>query len=81
MFVEARKMEYRGSERRVSKTTNQEYLVVHVEDESGSSYRLLDRNLEHFTQLKKGSLYDLTLNLRLGRYMNVSIARISPHKG
>ena len=81
MFVEARQLEYRGSEKRISKSTKLEYLVVHVEDESGNSYRLLDRNLEHLGQLKKGSIYDLILDLRLGRYTNVSIARITPHKG
>lgn len=43
MIVEAKNLEIRGVEKRTSKKSEEEYLIVCVEDETGRAYELLDR--------------------------------------
>ena len=80
MIVEARNLEIRGVEKRTSKKSNDEYLIVRVEDETGRSYELLDRDAENMSHYKRGVECDLTLDLRLGKYTNVSIVKMDIHK-
>lgn len=80
MIVEAKNLEVRGVEKRVSKKTNDEYLIVRVEDETGRAYELLDRDAENQPLYKRGIQCDLTLDLRLGKYTNLSIVKMNVHK-
>ncbi len=80
MIVEAKNLEIRGVEKRTSKKSNDEYLIVRVEDETGRSYELLDRDAENMSAYKRGVECDLTLDLRLGKYTNVSIVKMDIHK-
>ncbi len=80
MIVEAKNLEIRGVEKRTSKKSNDEYLIVRVEDETGKSYELLDRDAENMSAYKRGIECDLILDLRLGKYTNVSIVKMDIHK-
>ena len=80
MIVEARNLEIRGVEKRTSKKSDGEYLIVRVEDETGRAYELLDRDVENMSIYKRGVECDLTLDLRLGKYTNVSIVKMNIHK-
>lgn len=80
MIVEAKNLEIRGVEKRTSKKTEEEYLIVRVEDETGRAYELLDRDVENMSIYKRGVECDLTLDLRLGKYTNVSIVKMNIHK-
>lgn len=80
MIVEAKKLEVRGVEKRMSKKSNDEYLIVRVEDETGKAYELLDRDVENMSAYKRGIECDLTLELRLGKYTNVSIVKMTIRK-
>jgi len=80
MIVEAKNLEIRGVEKRTSKKSNDEYLIVRVEDETGRAYELLDRDAENMSAYKRGVECDLTLDLRLGKYTNVSIVKMDIHK-
>ena len=80
MIVEAKNLEIRGVEKRTSKKSNDEYLIVRVEDETGRPYELLDRDAENMSAYKRGVECDLTLDLRLGKYTNVSIVKMDIHK-
>lgn len=76
MIVEARNLEIRGVEKRTSKKSDGEYLIVRVEDETGRAYELLDRDVENMSAYKRGIECNLTLDLRLGKYTNVSIVKM-----
>ncbi|ERK46867.1 hypothetical protein [Faecalitalea cylindroides] len=76
MIVEARNLEIRGVEKRTSKKSDGEYLIVRVEDETGRAYELLDRDVENMSAYKRGVECNLTLDLRLGKYTNVSIVKM-----
>ena len=76
MIVEARNLEIRGVEKRTSKKSDGEYLIVRVEDETGKAYELLDRDVENMSAYKRGVECNLTLDLRLGKYTNVSIVKM-----
>ncbi len=80
MIVEAKNLEIRGVEKRTSKKSEKEYLIVRVEDETGRAYELLDRDVENMSIYKRGVECDLTLDLRLGKYTNVSIVKMNIHK-
>lgn len=80
MIVEAKNLEIRGVEKRTSKKSEEEYLIVRVEDETGRAYELLDRDVENMHVYKRGVECDLTLDLRLGKYTNVSIVKMNIHK-
>lgn len=80
MIVEAKNLEIRGGEKRTSKKSEEEYLIVRVEDETGRAYELLDRDVENMSIYKRGVECDLTLDLRLGKYTNVSIVKMNIHK-
>lgn len=80
MIVEAKNLEIRGVEKRTSKKSEEEYLIVRVEDETGRAYELLDRDVENMSAYKRGVECDLTLDLRLGKYTNVSIVKMNIHK-
>lgn len=80
MIVEAKNLEIRGVEKRTSKKSEEEYLIVRVEDETGRAYELLDRDVENMSVYKRGVECDLTLDLRLGKYTNVSIVKMNIHK-
>lgn len=80
MIVEAKNLEIRGVEKRTSKKSEEEYLIVCVEDETGRAYELLDRDVENMSIYKRGVECDLTLDLRLGKYTNVSIVKMNTHK-
>lgn len=80
MIVEAKNLEIRGVEKRTSKKSEEEYLIVRVEDETGRAYELLDRDVENMSVYKRGVECDLTLDLRLGKYTNVSIVKMNTHK-
>ncbi len=80
MIVEAKNLEIRGVEKRTSKKSEEEYLIVRVEDETGRAYELLDRDVENMSIYKRGVECDLTLDLRLGKYTNVSIVKMNIHK-
>lgn len=80
MIVEARNLEIRGVEKRTSKKSDGEYLIVRVEDETGRAYELLDRDVENMSAYKRGVECNLTLDLRLGKYTNVSIVKMNTHK-
>ena len=80
MIVEAKNLEIRGVEKRTSKKSEEEYLIVRVEDETGRAYELLDRDVENMSAYKRGVECDLTLDLRLGKYTNVSIVKMNTHK-
>lgn len=76
MIVEARNLEIRGVEKRTSKKSDGEYLIVRVEDGTGRAYELLDRDVENMSAYKRGVECNLTLDLRLGKYTNVSIVKM-----
>lgn len=76
MIVEARNLEIRGVEKRTSKKSDGEYLIVRVEDETGRAYELLDRDVENMSAYKRGVECNLTLDLQLGKYTNVSIVKM-----
>lgn len=76
MIVEARNLEICGVEKRTSKKSDGEYLIVRVEDETGRAYELLDRDVENMSAYKRGVECNLTLDLRLGKYTNVSIVKM-----
>lgn len=76
MVVEAKNLEIRGVEKRTSKKSEEEYLIVRVEDETGRAYELLDRDVENMSAYKRGVECNLTLDLRLGKYTNVSIVKM-----
>lgn len=76
MIFEARNLEIRGVEKRTSKKSDGEYLIVRVEDETGRAYELLDRDVENMSAYKRGVECNLTLDLRLGKYTNVSIVKM-----
>lgn len=76
MIIEARNLEIRGVEKRASKKSDGEYLIVRVEDETGRAYELLDRDVENMSAYKRGVECNLTLDLRLGKYTNVSIVKM-----
>lgn len=76
MIVEAKNLEIRGVEERTSKKSEEEYLIVRVEDETGRAYELLDRDVENMSAYKRGVECNLTLDLRLGKYTNVSIVKM-----
>lgn len=76
MIVEAKNLEIRGVEKRTSKKSDGEYLIVRVEDETGRAYELLDRDVENMSAYKRGVECNLTLDLRLGKYTNVSIVKM-----
>jgi len=76
MIVEAKNLEIRGVEKRTSKKSEEEYLIVRVEDETGRAYELLDRDVENMSAYKRGVECNLTLDLRLGKYTNVSIVKM-----
>ena len=80
MIFEAKNLEIRGVEKRTSKKSEEEYLIVRVEDETGRAYELLDRDVENMSIYKRGVECDLTLDLRLGKYTNVSIVKMNTHK-
>lgn len=80
MIVEAKNLEVRGVEKKTSKKSNDEYLIVRVEDETGRAYELLDRDTENMSAYKRGVECDLTLDLRLGKYTNVTIVKMAVHK-
>lgn len=80
MIVEAKNLEIRGVEKRTSKKSEEEYLIVRVEDETGRAYELFDRDVENMSIYKRGVECDLTLDLRLGKYTNVSIVKMNIHK-
>lgn len=80
MIVEAKNLEIRGVEKRTSKKSDGEYLIVRVEDETGRAYELLDRDVENMSVYRRGVECDLTLDLRLGKYTNVSIVKMNIHK-
>lgn len=80
MIVEAKNLEIRGVEKRTSKKSEEEYLIVRVEDETGRAYELLDRDVENMPIYKRGVECYLTLDLRLGKYTNVSIVKMNTHK-
>ncbi|OUN59240.1 hypothetical protein [Faecalitalea cylindroides] len=80
MIVETKNLEIRGVEKRTSKKSEEEYLIVRVEDETGRAYELLDRDVENMSIYKRGVECDLTLDLRLGKYTNVSIVKMNIHK-
>ena len=76
MIVEAKNLEIRGVEKRTSKKSEEEYLIVRVEYETGRAYELLDRDVENMSAYKRGVECNLTLDLRLGKYTNVSIVKM-----
>lgn len=76
MIVEAKNLEIRGVEKRTSKKSDGEYLIVRVEDETGRAYELLDRDVENMSAYKRGVECNLTLDLQLGKYTNVSIVKM-----
>lgn len=76
MIVEAKNLEIRGVEKRTSKKSEEEYLIVRVEDETGRAYELLDRDVENMSAYKRGVECNLTLDLQLGKYTNVSIVKM-----
>lgn len=80
MIVEAKNIEIRGVEEKQSKKTENEYLIVRVEDETGRAYELLDRDVENKECYKRGIQCDLTLDLRLGKYSNLTIIKMDVHK-
>lgn len=74
MIVTAKNLEIRGKEKKISNTTQKEYLIVRVEDETGKSTELLDWNTENFDIYKRGTIADFILNLEINKkYTNVSI--------
>lgn len=80
MKVIAKNLEIRGSEVKKSSKTNNEYIIVRVEDETGQSYELLDRDLDNKDCYKRGIQCDMTLELRLGMYTSVSVVKMDVHK-
>lgn len=74
--MKQKNLEIRGVEKRTSKKTEEEYLIVRVEDETGRAYELLDRDVENMSAYKRGVECNLTLDLRLGKYTNVSIVKM-----
>ncbi len=78
--MKQKNLEIRGVEKRTSKKSEEEYLIVRVEDETGRAYELLDRDVENMSIYKRGVECDLTLDLRLGKYTNVSIVKMNIHK-
>lgn len=80
MEVVANNLEIRGVEVKTSSKTNNEYLIVRVEDETGKAYELLDRDVENKECYKRGVQCDMTLDLRLGKYSSLSILKMDVHK-
>lgn len=80
MKIKAENIEIRGVEIRQSKKTANEYLIVRVEDETGRSYELLDRDLENKDCYKRGIECDLTMDLRMGKYSSLTILKMDVHK-
>ena len=80
MKIKAENIEIRGVEIRQSKKTANEYLIVRVEDETGRSYELLDRDLENKYCYKRGIECYLTMDLRMGKYSSLTILKMDVHK-
>lgn len=79
MLVLAKNLEIRGVERKLSKKTDSEYLIVRIEDETGKSYELMDRDIENQKYYKRGVQCDLELDLRIGKYTNITIVKMITH--
>lgn len=77
MIAKIDNLEIRGKERKTSIKTNREYIIVRAEDETGKITELLDWNTENYERYEKGLIGTFTLNLDIGRYINISIRDFS----
>jgi hypothetical protein len=80
MLATVQNVEIRGCESRLSKSTGAMYLMVRFEDETGKSYELLDRDMEHQTYYTKGVMADLQIKISLGKYKNLEISNVMLQK-
>ena len=76
MLVKAENLEVRGVEKKVSKRSNDEYLIVRVEDSTGKAYELLDRDVNNISYYARGIQCDMTLDLNVGRYTALNIVKM-----
>lgn len=73
-----RPLEIRGKEKKTSSKNGKEYIIARCEDiDTGKSYELLDRNMEHYDYYVRGKLAYFTLDLNMGKYTNVSVSEFS----
>ena len=78
MIVKAENLEIRGVEKKTSKRTKDEYLVVRVEDTTGRGYELLDREVDNIQYYQRGIQCDMTIDLNVGRYTALNILKMEP---
>lgn len=80
MIAKVENLEIRGFERRKSQKTDNEYLIVRVEDEQGKQEELIDRDLDNEKFYKKGTMVDMLLTISFGKYTNVSVRKLTLKK-
>lgn len=76
MIAKVENLEVRGFERKKSKKSDNEYLIVRVEDEQGKQSELIDRDLDNEKYYKKGTMVDMLLTINFGNFTNVSIRKL-----
>lgn len=76
MIAKVENLEVRGFERKKSKKSDNEYLIVRVEDEQGKQSELIDRDLDNEKYYKKGTMVDMLLTISFGNFTNVSIRKL-----
>ena len=64
--------EIRGHEIKTNKN-NEQYVLVRVEDETGKSEELCDKDISRAEYYKRGTVGDLTLDISIGKYTTIRI--------
>lgn len=65
-------VEVRGHEVKQNKQ-GEDYVLVRVEDETGTSIELIDKDLDRTKYYKRGTLMDITVNVVASKFTTIRI--------
>ena len=74
MILTSEILEIRGAERKTSRKTGRDYLVVHLEEESGKHHDVLDRTVANEERYIRGKKARFQFDLRLiNRFITLTV--------
>lgn len=76
MRVHVENMELRGIEKKISKTTNDEYHIYHVEEINGKSHDIICKDVTLSNGLVKGTILNLICELDIAKYTRFEVVEV-----
>lgn len=73
MIATVKDIEIRGHEVKHSTKTDKDYIIVRFEDETGAAQELVDRDMEREAYYTRGTVGDLTVSIRTGKFTSIEI--------